>query len=447
MSTLRDHHLSFLPALAGLLLSVPTRAGDFSVPAGFNFESAPIGGPVVGFLLDGRALLSTGSFGADELSVQQPDGNVTLFATGFGSLGGVAQSPVTGEIVVGDSLFRPALSVLVDSNGDGDALDAGEHVAHAAQPMLLDNGSAPAPFELDFKPGTDELYMHGSTFTTPPLGVVTRTVGGVMTIWADGMGFPGSQLWDGPSLRVCDLSPSFVGRVLTLTDLNADGDALDAGESVEFASGLSGAGGLVKAQDGKFYVSGLLDTIVGGDFSGCIGRLLPDGNGDGISDGYIEAYFDGFVFPEGMQLIEGPAGFGPGAAADGRLLVNDFTFPGGTRVIRSAPHASAGVVGEIANDSAFEVRVSGRPGGVAFFLASLDVSGSTLAGIGDLDIGLSVPPYVSSFQLLSPPGTAGWDIVLHDVPALVGQPLGIQGVVAFGGEYGLAAPLGFVIAP
>ena len=80
------------------ILSAGAQAGGFVVPAGFNFESVPAAGPAVTQLLDGRILVSTGFFGADELSVLQPDGTAVLFATGFGSLAGVAQSPVTGDI-------------------------------------------------------------------------------------------------------------------------------------------------------------------------------------------------------------------------------------------------------------------------------------------------------------------------------------------------------------
>ena len=438
--------LTLATALGGAL-SAPAHAGEFVVPTGYNFESVPLGGAVVGFLDDGRTLLVAGDFGTNELLVRETDGSVRLYATNIGSLAGVAQSPVTGQVVIGDSLLLPALRILEDLNNDGDCLDAGEDVPHPAQPTPLSNGEAPVPFDLAFRPGTDELYMKGSTFTTPTLGVVNKVVGNTTTLWADGLAFPGSMVWEGDTLYTADLSESFVGRVITLRDENADGDALDGGELVEFAGGLSGAGGLARAADGSFYLGGVFDTLVGGDFSGCVARLLPDDDGDGVTDGYTECFADGFAFAGSLFLDEEVGtGFVPGVGGSGKLYVGDFTYPHGNRVIRPAPRATASFDGVVGNNQTFDVVVGGRPGGVAFFLASFDTSGGTVGGIGDLCIGL-VNPYVSGLRTLGPGGEARWTIVLHDQPGLVGLELGVQGVVLRAGDYGLAAPLDTVVAP
>ncbi len=440
---------SFMLPLAVVVLSGSAPASDFTVPSGFNLESAVSAGPVVAQLADGRVLVSTGVFGADALGVLQPDGTALPFATGFGSLAGVAQSPVTGDIVVGDSLLRPALSVLRDLNGDGDMLDGGEVVPYDVQPGVLPNGLAPLPFALSFEPGTDVLYMSGSTpFSgmAATLGVVSRFAGGTETVFADGLGFAGSMAWDDGVLHVADLdATTFVGRVLALADGNADGDATDAGEAVEFASGLSGASGLVRASDGSFYVSGLFDTA--GDFSGCIGRLAPDTDGDGVSDGLVEAYFDGFVFADGLTLLEGPGGFTPGVAGDGRLYVGDFTFPAGNRIIRTAPHATTSVVGTIANNATFDVVVGGDPGATAFSIVSLDTSGATLSGIGDVCTGFGGAFLVLPPQVLGASGQAKRTIRVVDQPQLVGMSVAIQGVVFQAGAYGLGDPIVAVIAP
>ena len=172
---------TLLVAGLGLAFIAPNgSAGQFDLPSGFNLESAPSASTVFGTLLDGTVLKSTGTFGADDLLAVQPDGSTRLFATGFGSLAGLAQSEVGGEIVVGDSFFAPSLWSLVDLNGDGDALDGGEMTPYVVQPPVLSNGAAPLPFDLAFAPGTDDLYMSGSTpfGVSPTLGVVTRSSGG-----------------------------------------------------------------------------------------------------------------------------------------------------------------------------------------------------------------------------------------------------------------------------
>src|SRR5262245_5505644 len=174
----RSAGFTFL-ASAALFAALPAaRAGVITTPSGFNVETQA-GPGLFAILPDGRALYSTGFFGADQLSLRQPDGTLTLFATGFGSLAGLAQSPVTGDIVVGDSFFAPALRVLRDLNHDGDTLDAGEDTPHPAVLPVLSNGAAPLPFDLQFKPGTDELYLSGSTpfGINPTLGVVLRIAG------------------------------------------------------------------------------------------------------------------------------------------------------------------------------------------------------------------------------------------------------------------------------
>lgn len=435
---------TLLIASLSLAFLAPTgSAGQFDLPSGFNLESVPSTSSVFGTLLDGTVLRSSGSFGAENLLAVQPDGSTLLFATGFGSLAGVAQSEVSGEIVVGDSFFMPSLWSLADLNGDGDALDAGEMIPYVTQPPLLSNGAAPLPFDLAFAPGTDDLYMSGSTpfGVSPTLGVITRTSAGAVAVYADSMGFAGNMVFSGSSLYISDLNATtFVGRVLTLTDGNGDDDALDMGEAVEFASGLTGAGGLVQAADGSFYLSGMSDTV---DFSGCVGRLLPDLDNDGISDGLEECVFDGFVFAGGLTLIEGAGGFMPGAAGTGSLYVGDFSFSG-DRTIRSAPLATTAVAGDVGPNSLVTVTVGGSPGAGALFGISLDTNGSTLFGIGDLGFGFNGPAVLSPVFTVDGAGVSDIDLLFRALPALVGQPLVIQGFTIEGPSVGIANPLDFV---
>lgn len=437
--------------LAVVALSGSALCSDFTIPAGYNFETSLSAGPVVGVLDDGRLLVSTGFFGADEISVIHADGSHSLFATGFGSLAGVAQSPVTGDILVGDSLFTPSLTVLRDMDGNGDALGAGEKIPFAVQPGLLPEGLAPLPFSLSFQPGTDNLFMTGSTPfdpMVPTTGIVSRFSAGVETTFASGLGYPSGMAWAGDELYVADLNAStFAGRILTLSDHNKDGDASDVGEAVEFASGLSGANGLVRAADGSFYLSGVFDVLAGGDFSGCIARILPDANDDGVHDGFTEAYIDGFSFTGALTLIEGPGGFSPGAGGDGRLYIGDFTAPAGDRIVSSAPLAVTSVLGDVANNSTFHIMVSGEIGATALSIISLDTSTTTISGTGDLCLGFQGAFKVFAPQIIGPTRSVTQKIDVRDEPALVGLEVAIQGIVFQAGRYGLGNPLKFVINP
>jgi len=437
---------SLIAVLLAASLSAPAHASDLTVPPGFNAETVPQAGHIVAILADGTVLLSTGAFLADELSVLHADGSVTLWADGFGSLAGIAQDPLTGDVVVGDSEFAPNLRVLRDLNDDGDAMDAGEDTAHPAPLPVLDNGGVPLPFALAFRPGTSELYMSGSTHFTifPTLGVVVRITGATATVWADGLTFGGGLLWDGADLIAADayLTPSFdfFGRVLTLTDGNADGDALDAGESVVFADGMPGASAVVKAADGSLYVSGMTDPL---DFSGGIARLLPDDDADGMSDGVTDIYFDGFGFAAGMILMEGPVGLTPGAHGDGELLVQDFGIPG-WKALRSAPTAVLTLDGVIADDSAFTLDIAGDVGAAPLVVMSLDQTGMTLPGIGDLCLGFAQPNVILTLPAIT--GTSSSvTLALHGVDDAVGLPLTIQGFVVQSGKIGIGNALDVVV--
>jgi hypothetical protein len=440
---------SLLRALPfGALALVPAaHAGDITVPAGFNVESSPASaGNLSAVLADGTVLVDTGSFGNDQLSVRHADGSLTLWATGFGSLAGLAQSPVTGDIVVGDSFSAPALHVLRDLNHDGDVLDAGENVPHPVALPVLSNGSAPLPFALSYRPGTDELFVTGSTpfSVQPTLGVVVRIAGGSASVYADGLGFAAGQVWVGGSLYVADVdSGTFVGRVVTLTDGNADGDALDAGEVATFASGLSGASDLVRAQDGSFYLSGLLDFS---DFSGSVGRLLPDGNGDGVSDGVNETYLDGFGFSGALTLLEGSAGFVPGSSGDGKLVVQDFSSATVDRSVRSAPLATLAVSGTIANNASFTLTVGGERGALPFVLLSTDRVGPTLQGIGDLAAGFGAPFLLLPLPAIGASGDASFTVLLHHVEGAVGVPFTAQALTLQAGDVGISNALHLAIA-
>jgi len=438
--------LVFRRLFALLGLAPAALAGSLVAPPGFNVETHPDAGALLLPLPDGSDLLATGAFGAAAIARRLPDGSVIPFATGFGSLAGAALSPVTGDLVVGDSFFAPALRLLRDTNGDLDCLDAGEDVPHPAVLPLLSNGAAPLPFELTFRPGTDELYVSGSTpfGVFPVLGVVLEVAGGSAGVFAEGLGFAAGLQWSGATLYVADVNATdFSGRVVALRDLDADGDALDAGEASDFASGLSGGSDLVVAQDGSLFVSGLFDL---GTFTGSVGHLLADGDGDGRSDGVDEAFLTGFSFSAGLSLEEGAGGFVPGVRGDGLLVAGDFGFDGDL-LVRTAPFADLALTGTVANNSAFTLTVGGEPGAGALLVLSLDQQGLTLPGLGDLSLGFGAPHVIAGLPPLDGAGSSPATIVLHAVDALVGTAFTAQGFTLQDGEVGIGDALDLVIAP
>jgi hypothetical protein len=435
--------LSVLPAAlaAAALLPAGARAEGITLPAGFNVETQS-GPGLYAVLPDGKALYSTGFFGADELSLRQPDGSLTLFATGFGSLAGIAQSPVTGDIVVGDSFLLPALRVLRDLNDDGDALDAGEDTAHPAVLPVLPNRASPLPFDLQFKPGTDELYMSGSTpfGINPTLGVVLRITGASASVFAEGLTFAAGMTWSGGTLYVADTSLG-VGHVAALTDGNADGDALDAGEAVDFAAGLTGASDLVRADDGSFYLSG---TFVPDFSSASVARLLPDADHDGVSDGVDESFATGFGFTANLTLSEGAGGLQPGVSGDGALMVQDFAgFPPVDRLVRTAPVATLQLDGVVQNNTTFSYTVGGEAAAGSILVISLDQAGITLHGVGDLGLGFGAPHVILPLG----PGGGTLPLTLHGAGALVGLHFTAQGFTLQDGEIGISNAIDSVVAP
>lgn len=425
---MKMHRFTPLALAAGL--AAPALAGDFTMPSGINLESVP-GAPVVGTLTDGTLLYSTGGFGAEELSTRNPDGSFTPVADGFGSLAGVAQSPVTGQLVVGDSAGSAALWLLTDLNTDGDFLDAGETLPHPVQPPMLGSGAIPLPFDIAFRPGTDEFWMTGSTpFGFEPFqGVLTRTVDGVAELLLDDLGFAAGLAFDGDTLYAADLAADFsAGRVIVM---DASGGPV---APTVYAGGLPGASSLALAADGSLYVSGL---------SSCVGRLAPDANDDGVADSVETCFLDGFAFSGGLTLVEGAGGFTPGVDGEGTLFVGDFSFAG-ARTFRTAPLADTAVDGPVVQNSKVTVSVTGAPGAMGFYVLSLDVSGTTISGIGDLCVGFAGLNLISNMRTLDETGEAEWTLLFREYPSLLGEELMFQGFTVEDGRFGIGSGLDFI---
>ena len=433
-------------AVAALAAASPAALAQGAVvPSGFNAETRLAAGPMIAVLADGTRVLSTGSFGADQLSLQHADGTVTLYAQGLGSLSGFVQSS-SGALVAGDSFSAVPLVVIDDLNHDGDALDPGEVAPHPVRLPVLQGSDPPLPFALSLRPGAarDELYVSASN-----PGVVLRVAEGAATVYADGFDYPAGMAWDGDTLYVAQSTASFVGEVYALTDGNADGDALDPGEKLLFAGGLGGASGLVRASDGQLYLSGVPDPS---DFSGAVARLAPDLDHDGQSDAIDPAYVSGLgSFSTSLVLLEGAGGFTAGSAGDGELWCGefkpDFSLLQGNVIVRSAPHAALSLTGVVANNQSFTLHLAGETGSAAVSIFALDQSGTTLYGLGDLAVGFGAPYLVAPLPPIGGSGESTLHLTLHAVGGAVGLPFTLQAFALKGGEVGCSNALELVVLP
>ncbi len=420
-------------AFAALAFVPSALAGDVSVPAGFNVETNAAPALVAGQLNDGSLLYSTGVFGAGELSLLV-DGELVPFAAGFGSIAGVAQSPLTGELVVGDS-FPGMLWLVDDLNDDGDALDAGETIPHPAPFPRPSTGGEYLPFDLAFAPGSNDLFMTYSTFGAATFeGGVFAIADDAFASFADGFGFAAGLLFVDDALYVADLNnTSFVGRVARLVDGNADGDALDAGELTEFATGLNGAGALVQDASGAFFLTGTFAP----DFSSASVARLVDTDDDDVADIVDSAWATGFGFTGGLTLLEGSGGFVPGVEGNGALIVTDFAATTVPRTIRTAPLATTSLVGTISSFSTPEIVVGGTPGASAIWVLSLDVTGSTIKGIGDLCVGFTGTNIISPMLPIGLGEVSLTLLNLRNLSAVAGLDFGIQGFTFEEGRVGI----------
>ncbi len=220
-----------------------------------------------------------------------------------------------GAVLVADD-GAAVLSVirLVDANGDGDALDEGE-----AAIFYDDTAASPAvPIGDPESIAVDEsgtVYV-GDTST----GEVFRMVDGngdgdaldAGEVSLFGAGIEGGPLTDIDSLAADSLGGVYAidedtGTILYMLDGNADGDAADAGEITIFYDGVT-AGALVSdPNDAVLYEDGAL-VIADGALDALY--VVRDSNGDGIaSDSELVPLFDDasvlLSTPSGVALIRG----------------------------------------------------------------------------------------------------------------------------------------------
>jgi hypothetical protein len=424
------------PALLGALCS-SALAGDITKPSGFNIETVDAAGPIAAVLDDGSWLLATPG---PSLTRRAPDGTLSLYAEGFQSLDGVSQSTLSGDIAVGDLISPEIIWLLRDLNNDGDALDAGERTAYPTTHPELSNGLPALAFDVAFEPGTDVLYLIGTTnfMVFPSLPAIVRYEKGAGQVYYDALGFSGGLAFRDGVLYAGNLDSSFFfGEVITLADGNGDGDAMDPGESVVYATGLSGASQLAFDAEGGLWLSG------GFGSAGCVGRLLPDTNEDGFADGVEECVFEGFGFSTGLTLFEGSGGFIPGSSGEGELWMGDFGFAGNI-VARSAPLAEIEVLGTVGPGEEIEVILRGEPDADSLFIVSLDTVGSTLPGIGDLCLGFSELHAISPLLVLDGAGEASCRLQFPPLGNLVGEDFVFQGFAIEDGEIGVGNSLDFI---
>ncbi len=119
---------------------------------------------------------------------------------------------------------------------------------------------------------------------------------GENTVWADDLSLPLGMVTDGPAVYVTTTGlPAGQNRIVRLEDVNGDGDALDAGESMTWSDGFNGPVGLVRASDGSIYVTELFDNEVW--------RLLDlTGDGDALDAGEKTLFAAGIDGPVGMLI-------------------------------------------------------------------------------------------------------------------------------------------------
>ena len=157
---------------------------------------------------------------------------------------------------------------LEDTNGDGDALDIGERTLWAegfADVVEMETlGSAVYAVEDGLPAGMDKVYrLEDLNNDGDALDI------GEMIIWADGLTSPrGIAIDVQGNWYVADLADD---NVLKLVDLNDDGDVLDVGEKKLYAEGIDQATSLLWL-DGLLLVTAFIGDAVYG---------LTDLNGDG----------------------------------------------------------------------------------------------------------------------------------------------------------------------
>jgi hypothetical protein len=184
-----------------------------------------------------------------------------------------------------------------------------------------------------------------------------------------------------------------------------------------------------------------------------VARVLPDDDNDGMSDGLDELWIDGVGFTGVMVLDEGPGGFVPGASGDGILYIADFDVFGGSRDVRTAPFAHLAIDGDtdgvLSDNSAFDLTITGAPGASTIFVLSLDTTGITIPGIGDVCLGFSGIHVLSGVLPLGRDGSFETRLRLDDVGAsqTLPLPLNIQAFTLEGGDVGISNGLQLVIEP
>lgn len=157
---------------------------------------------------------------------------------------------------------------LQDLNGDGDALDIGEHLPWADGFTLIielqSYAGAIYAVEEGLANGSNQIIrLQDTNHDGDALDVGERT------IWADGLTNPRGITGDlQGNFYVADITDHEVWK---LTDLNGDGDALDLGEKTLYADNIAGAT-TPMALPGQVLVTA---------FSGDAVHRLVDLNGDG----------------------------------------------------------------------------------------------------------------------------------------------------------------------
>lgn len=184
-----------------------------------------------------------------------------------------------------------------DVNNDGDALDIGERSLWASDFQFLTGieSSAGAVYAIDagIAFGNNQVVrLNDTNGDGDALDIGERVT------WATGLHFPGNILQDGG--KGFYISEAINDTILRLADKNADGDALDDGEQLLFAEAIDGPSAMLHWFGGLLAAASESDQIV----------RLTDTNGDGDALDTLEnlPVLSNVGLPVGL-LEDGSGGF------------------------------------------------------------------------------------------------------------------------------------------
>jgi len=177
-------------------------------------------------------------------------GECTLAAVGFTSPSAVSVRP-DGRLLVAQALAASPVRILMDRDGGGDFLDFAENISYAEET---------SPGQYVVATSNNSAYL-----TKPTEGTITRLYDwtgdrdaldfGEVLLHAEGLTQPFAATAESAGSLFIAARDS-AGTVYRVTDRNGDGDALDYGEVLIVALGIGQPGGIVFVSGGTECLKG-----------------------------------------------------------------------------------------------------------------------------------------------------------------------------------------------